>query len=42
MYCIVAGSDAPATTTMVCSIAPCSSSVATIFATDDSFWPIAT
>jgi len=41
-YCIVAGLEAPATTTIVCSIAPCSSSVATIFATEDSFCPIAT
>jgi hypothetical protein len=42
MYWSVAGLEAPATTTMLCSIAPCSSSVATIFATEDSFWPIAT
>src|SRR5438067_2147149 len=36
-YWSVAGSEAPAITTMVCSIAPCSSRVATIFATDECF-----
>jgi hypothetical protein len=37
-----AGSSAPATTTIVCSIAPFASSTATVFATVESFWPIAT
>ena len=37
-----AGSSAPATTTIVCSIAPYCSSTATVFATVESFWPIAT
>ena len=42
MYCIGAGSDALAATTMVLLIAPCSSSVRTMFAIVDIFWPIAT
>ena len=42
MYCSGAGSSAPATTTIVCSIAPYFSSVATVWATVESFWPIAT
>ena len=37
-----AGSEAPAETTMVCSIAPASSSWATTCATVDCFWPMAT
>ena len=37
-----AGSSAPATTTIVWSIAPYFSSVATVWATVESFWPIAT
>jgi hypothetical protein len=37
-----AGSSAPATTTIVCSMAPYFSSVATVWATVESFWPIAT
>jgi hypothetical protein len=37
-----AGSDAEAVTTMECSIAPCSSSWATTWATVDCFWPMAT
>ena len=37
-----AGSSAPATTTIVCSIAPYCSRIATVLATVDSFWPIAT
>ena len=36
-----AGSDAPAETTVVYSMAPCFSRMSTTFATDDSFWPIA-
>ena len=42
MYCIGAGSDAEATTTMVYSIAPASFSFCTTDATVDAFWPIAT
>jgi len=37
-----AGSSAPATTTIVYSIAPYCSRMATVFATVESFWPIAT
>ena len=37
-----AGSSAPATTTMVCSMAPYCSSTATVLATVESFWPMAT
>ena len=42
MYCSGAGSDAEAETTIVCSIAPCCSSVWTTCATVESFCPIAT
>ena len=42
MYCSGAGSEAEAVTTVVYSIAPCFSSVATTLATVDSFWPMAT
>ena len=42
MYCSAADSAAPAETTIVCSIAPCCSMVATVCATFESFWPIAT
>jgi len=42
MYCSVAGSEAEAVTTMVCSMAPYSSRVATTWATWASFWPMAT
>ena len=42
MYCIGAGSEAVAATTIVYSIAPCSSSVLTTCATVDRFCPIAT
>ena len=42
MYCIGAGSDADATTTIVYSIAPASRSRSTTDATVDAFWPIAT
>ncbi len=42
MYCIGAGSDAVAATTMVYSMAPKSVSVFTTWATVDRFWPIAT
>ena len=41
-YWIGAGSSAPATTTMVCSIAPYCSRIATVCATLDCFCPIAT
>ena len=37
-----AGSSAPATTTIVYSIAPYCSRMATVLATVESFWPIAT
>ena len=37
-----AGSEAEAETTIVCSIAPLSSSVFTTWATVERFWPIAT
>src|ERR1051325_10322651 len=42
MYCIGAGSEAEATTTMVYSIAPCSLRRSTTAATVEFFWPIAT
>src|SRR5690606_12466279 len=42
MYCIAAESEAVAATTMVYSIAPCSSSLRTTFAMVEAFWPIAT
>ena len=42
MYCSGAGSEAVAATTMVYSIAPCSSSVLTTWATVERFWPMAT
>ena len=42
MYCIGAGSDAPATTTIVYSIAPAWRSFSTTEATVEFFWPIAT
>ena len=41
MYRSGAGSDAPAVTTMVYSIAPASSRVRTTCATVDCFWPTA-
>ena len=42
MYWSAAGSEAEATTMMVCSIAPRSSSIRTDWATCADFWPIAT
>ena len=42
MYCRAAGVEAEAATTMVCSRAPCSSSLRTTLAMVDCFWPIAT
>jgi hypothetical protein len=42
MYCMAAASEAVAATTMVCSIAPCSSSLRTTLATEEAFWPTAT
>ncbi len=42
MYCIGAGSEAVAATTMVYSMAPASCSVFTTWATVERFWPIAT
>ena len=42
MYWTGAGFSAPATTTIVCSIAPYCSSTATVLATVESFWPMAT
>ena len=42
MYCMGAGSDADADTTMVYSMAPWSSSVFTTWATVERFWPMAT
>jgi hypothetical protein len=42
MYCIGAGSEAEATTTMVYSIAPAALSFSTTLATVEAFWPIAT
>ena len=42
MYCIGAGSDAVAATTIVYSIAPASFSFSTTDATVDAFWPMAT
>jgi len=41
-YCIAADSDAPAATTIVCAIAPFSSSLRTTLAIELAFWPIAT
>jgi len=37
-----AASSAPATTTIVCSMAPYFSRIATVLATVESFWPMAT
>ena len=37
-----AGALAAATTTVVYSMAPCSSRIATVFAIVEPFWPIAT
>ncbi len=42
MYHIAGDTDADAATTMVCSIAPNSSSLRTTLATEEAFWPIAT
>ena len=42
MYCMGAGSEAPATTTIVYSIAPAWRSFSTTEATVEFFWPIAT
>ena len=42
MYCIAADSEAVATTTMVYSIAPVSSSLRITFLTVEAFWPMAT
>ena len=42
MYCIGAGVEALAATTMVWSIAPLSSKVRTMLAIVDIFWPMAT
>ena len=42
MYCIGAGSEADATTTIVNSIAPVCFRRSTTDATVDAFWPIAT
>ncbi len=42
MNCSAADSDADAATTMVCAIAPCSSSLRTTLAIELAFWPIAT
>ncbi len=42
MYCMAADSDAVAATTIVCSMAPCSSSLRTTLVTDERFWPTAT
>ena len=42
MYCIEAGVEAEADTTIVCAIAPCSSSLRTTFAIELCFWPMAT
>ena len=42
MYCNAADSAAGAATTMVCSIAPCSSSLRTTLAMEEFFWPMAT
>ena len=42
MYCSAAGMAAEATTTMVCFIASCSSSLRTTFAMVEAFWPMAT
>jgi hypothetical protein len=42
MYCIGAGSDAEATTTMVYSIAPACLSFSTTLGDGRAFWPMAT
>jgi hypothetical protein len=42
MYCIAADSDAEAATTVVYAIAPNSSSLRTMLAMVEFFWPIAT
>ena len=42
MYCSAADSEAPAATTMVWPIAPCSSSLRTTPAIEDAFCPMAT
>jgi hypothetical protein len=42
MYCIAADSEADAATTIVYSIAPCSSSFFTTFMIEEAFCPIAT
>ena len=42
MYWSAADSEAAAATTMVCSIAPCSSSLRTTLAMEEFFWPMAT
>ncbi len=42
MYCMAADSEALAATTMVWSMAPCSSSLRTTPAMEDAFCPIAT
>ena len=42
MYCMAADSAALAATTMVWPMAPYSSSLRTMAATDDAFWPMAT
>ena len=41
-YCIAAGTEAEAATTMVCPIAPFSSSLRTTLAIEDCFCPMAT
>ena len=42
MYCIAAGTEAEAATTMVWAMAPFSSSLRTTLAIEDCFWPMAT
>ena len=42
MYWRGAGSEAPALTTVVYSMAPCALSVSTTLTTVDAFWPTAT
>ena len=42
MYCMAAGVEAEAATTIVCPMAPCSSSLRTTLAMVDCFWPMAT
>ena len=42
MYCMAADSEAAAATTMVCSMAPNSSSLRTTVAIEEFFWPMAT